>query len=612
MYKITQIKNDLMPLCCRFIFKNLTKSITGLAMVMLFLFSANQAEAQIIIGDNDISDWVAALDNPAYPAKVFKRDPNATDDSQFTTGSQDPDLISEWGWNLGQTNNKGDISNAGAVIIGTRLYFFGDRLAINGDAQIGLWFFLGGVERQGDGLSNSTFSGMHVEGDLLVLSNFTNGGGTVQLRIFQWVDNPADAVYTGLPSNAPNGDESSGNLKFLGITNNAVVNSANVTIPSPGPFAASVIGGQDGMTNSMWTYQGKNVPSKGVPPPNTYHQGAFFEGFIALGDIIEAGGNACFASFLLETRNSQSVTASLQDFVGAAFKVTPEPPTTTNIAYCLGADAVALTPNGPEYLWYTSLDDETGEATIIPSTDTVGTKTYYVTQTYEDLNCESERSALVVTINPLPVVTANNASIECTNLTVQLTASPTGGTWSDVDGNVSASGLFDATGLANGPYNVTYTYTDGNGCTNSAGAVVTVNPAPTLEINCPTAVSVSCTDDINFAFSNWLDGFTTSGGGGTVTESYEVTVDGNTVAYADLTAPTNICDGSVISITYTVDDECDQSKNCSSTFTLNKDDTAPELTGTLPTGMTDIDDCIANAPVGPSEADIAALYADAC
>jgi hypothetical protein len=35
-------------------------------------------------------------------------------------------------------------------------------------------------------------------------------------------------------------------------------------------------------------------------------------------------------------------------------------------------------------------------------------------------------------------------------------------------------GTFDAAGLAAGPYTVTYTFTDMNGCTNSADAI-TVN-----------------------------------------------------------------------------------------------------------------------------------------
>ncbi|SDL85020.1 Por secretion system C-terminal sorting domain-containing protein, partial [Salinimicrobium catena] len=51
-----------------------------------------------------------------------------------------------------------------------------------------------------------------------------------------------------------------------------------------------------------------------------------------------------------------------------------------------------------------------------------------------------------------------------------------GGTWSGM--YVSASGLFDADGLAADDYTVTYTYSDGNGCENSDTAVVTVHPTP--------------------------------------------------------------------------------------------------------------------------------------
>ena len=129
MYTFTQIKKNWDLRCCSSNFKRLKKSITtGLALVMLFLLGSFDASAQINVFDNDISDWVTALDNPAYPAKVFKRDPNATDDSQFTQGSKDVSILPDgWAWTLGQTNNKGDISNAGAIIIGTKLFFFGDR-----------------------------------------------------------------------------------------------------------------------------------------------------------------------------------------------------------------------------------------------------------------------------------------------------------------------------------------------------------------------------------------------------------------------------------------------------------------------------------------------------
>ncbi|MFH4966446.1 hypothetical protein V8G69_15700, partial [Gaetbulibacter sp. M235] len=388
------------------------KSITGFAVLMLFLLLSYQSSAQIIIGDNIITDWYAALDNAAYTAKVFVSDANDTNDSQFTNGAQDPDLISEWAWTYGQTNDKGDISNSGAVLLDNRIYFFGDRTAINGDAQIGFWFFLGGVGPDGDGIGNDPFTGMHVEGDLLALSNFTNGGGVVNLRIFRWVDNPADAFYdtTPLPdpTNAPNGDESSGNLKFLGVTTNAFVNTQPINITEHGPFAASVIGGQDHVTPSTWNYQGKNVPSEGVPPYNQYHTGAFFNGFISLEDL--PPGAACFSSYLLETRNSQSVTASLQDFVGAGFSTNPPPPSTTGDQVCVGETAHLTAGNCTGTLkWYDDEDNLVASGVDFFDVPNVTVATsYFVTCTSES-GCESEKTEVIATVFPVtPKYTASH------------------------------------------------------------------------------------------------------------------------------------------------------------------------------------------------------------
>src|SRR5690606_40469303 len=85
-----------------------------------------------------------------------------------------------------------------------------------------------------------------------------------------------------------------------------------------------------------------------------------------------------------------------------------------------------------------------------------------------------------VTVDALPVVTANDNSV-CIGNTVQLTASPAGGTWSG--DYVSASGLFDAEGLAADDYTVTYTYSDGNECESSDTATVTVDALPVVTAN---------------------------------------------------------------------------------------------------------------------------------
>src|SRR6185503_835004 len=61
---------------------------------------------------------------------------------------------------------------------------------------------------------------------------------------------------------------------------------------------------------SPWPYQ-----AKGKPAANTFPAGAFFEGGIDLGCLTGAGVSACFSNFILETRSSASVTASLKDFL---------------------------------------------------------------------------------------------------------------------------------------------------------------------------------------------------------------------------------------------------------------------------------------------------------
>ncbi len=561
--------------CCLTIIKKRFKSITGLAVLMLFLLVSYQSSAQIVIGDNDISDWYAALENGAITAKVFVSDANDTNDSQFTNGAQDPDFISEWAWTYGQTNDKGDISNSGAVLLNNRIYFFGDRTAINGDAQIGFWFFLGGVGPDGDGVGNDPFTGMHVEGDLLALSNFTNGGGVVNLRIFRWVDNPADAFYdtTPLPDpiNAPNGDESSGNLKFLGVTTNAFVNTQPINITVHGPFAASVIGGQDHMTLSTWNYQGKNVPSEGVPPYNQYHTGAFFNGFISLDGL--PPGAACFSSYLLETRNSQSVTASLQDFVGAGFTTVPPPPLANPVNYCQDDIASALTATGTNLLWYddaglTTLHNGDGSAPV-PDTSTPGMTSYWVTQATEN-GCESEGTEVVVTVDPPANAGDDNSTTVCDGTMVDLSSlvSVGGGSFADDDATGALSGSnFDTTGLSPGTYNFTYTVLSGNTCPDDSALIqVTVNPNPSC--NAYADNPLAC-----FGVPITLHVTGSGGLGGADQSKYSFLWSGSGSEYLDDTSSANptmsaAAPISVYNLTVTVTDISSET-NCTSTCNVS-------------------------------------------
>jgi hypothetical protein len=245
-------------------------------LVLLTLVSFN-ASAQVINIDGHTGDWSGKTYN------AYSHDANNSNDNQFTQGSKDGGAISSWAWSNGQTNNKGDITN-GAAILGTEmvggvshniLYFAGDRAVNNGDAAIGFWFFKSAVSLIGT--TAGTFSGTHTNGDLLVVSHFTQGGGQADIFIYVW---------------------NNGALTGPTTSSTAAVNSGVEAVPNGFTYVA-----------------------------NSYPIGDFFEGKV---DLTIQNLSPCFANFLLETRNSQSITASLQDLTFGSFTTTIDPP---NVSY---------------------------------------------------------------------------------------------------------------------------------------------------------------------------------------------------------------------------------------------------------------------------------------
>ena len=201
-------------------------------------------------------------------------------DNSFTIGTKDIGDVSSWHHTTQSTPDKNDILHAGAAQYNSQLYFFADRYAVNGNAQIGFWFFKNDVHL----LSGGTFSGTHAIGDLLVLSNFVGGGGTPVIFAYEWVGSGgSDGTLDKLTLSASN--------SF------AITNSGSSTPP--------------------WPYDPKSGPS------NQYRAGAFFEGGIDLACL--PGIDPCFTSFLVETRASASVTAELKDFVIGSFSVVQSP-----------------------------------------------------------------------------------------------------------------------------------------------------------------------------------------------------------------------------------------------------------------------------------------------
>ncbi|GAB3931563.1 T9SS type A sorting domain-containing protein [Larkinella terrae] len=79
----------------------------------------------------------------------------------------------------------------------------------------------------------------------------------------------------------------------------------------------------------------------------------------------------------------------------------PSAPTATSaVAYCQNAPSAALAATGQNLKWYDVATGGNGEASITPDTKTVGSKTYYVSQTVT--GCEGPRTGVVVTVKALP------------------------------------------------------------------------------------------------------------------------------------------------------------------------------------------------------------------
>lgn len=235
-------------------------------------------------GDDDCSSMAGDI-----AACSFATD--AANASIFTTGGSkdEQEVQTSWRHTNGSVPDKDNLLNAYAAQYDNgNLYFGADRYATNGDAQIGFWFFHNEISLN----DNGTFSGLHTphaangpgveddtNGDILILSNFTNGGTKPNIRVFEWYG-VNDVRQLNLDS-------------ALCAT----------TLEDDAACAITSSGGQ----TSPWPF----VPKSG--PSGQFGNGAFYEGGI---DLAALGfGGDCFSTFLAETRSSTSITATLKDFV---------------------------------------------------------------------------------------------------------------------------------------------------------------------------------------------------------------------------------------------------------------------------------------------------------
>jgi hypothetical protein len=282
----------------RLVARNKVVCLLGFAAIALWAavdLTGNNSGVFELDGDavhSTLHDWDQVYDpntNGASGALATAFDPdtvNSTADDIFQGGGSKDTLgiqSGQWLWTGSKPQGKDDLAHSYAAAYTLSngdlgLFVGADRYDNSGDSTIAFWFFqdatvaLSNTRKQG----GFTFTGVHRDGDLLLISDFTVGGSTSTIHAYEW-----------------SGDDATGSLVDKGALpagqGYAIVNGANETSP--------------------WPFTDKGNTSGG----NTFAPGEFFEGGVDLNAIY--GANLpCFSTFMAETRSSQSPTATLSDF----------------------------------------------------------------------------------------------------------------------------------------------------------------------------------------------------------------------------------------------------------------------------------------------------------
>jgi hypothetical protein len=245
---------------------------------------------------------------PGFTGSGFVRDFNTLnngttydtfDPTTFTQGSKDTlNISSNWVCTpANNVTNKGDIQNAYAVSYTDPvtqqqfLYFGQERNSNAGDANVGFWFLQDNNANCPSG--GGAWTGNHVDGDLFIVSAFTNGGTVSTITAFKWVGGASGHID---PTPVAGGGDCRASTQTAGDPICATANTTNITVP----WLTDNNGKTTGLGHSLLT-------------------GEFFEGGI---NLTNTGlGNKCFNTFVGNTRSSQSLTATLFDFARGSLSI---------------------------------------------------------------------------------------------------------------------------------------------------------------------------------------------------------------------------------------------------------------------------------------------------
>ncbi len=181
----------------------------------------------------------------------------------------------------------------------------------------------------------------------------------------------------------------------------------------------------------------------------------------------------------------------------------PEPTVNSVVSYCQNSVASPLTATGNNLLWYTVAIGGAGSSDApIPNTNTVGTTSYYVSQT--DNGCESARAKIDVVVKSIPnSPTVTNGSLTyCQGSTASpLTATGSNLLWYTVASGGTGSSVAPTPSTDTAGTTSYYVSQTVNGC-ESARTSVTVTVSPSASLLTLNSANSSQNVDVNTAIQN--------------------------------------------------------------------------------------------------------------
>ena len=260
----------------------------------------------------------------------------------------------------------------------------------------------------------------------------------------------------------------SGNISVFGSNTSCTGTSSSLFITvNPVPNLFSVTGGGSFCSGGSGVPIGLNGSQSGVGYQlirnGSTNVGSAVSG---TGSAISFGNQTVAGTYTVNGAYPTGCNSNMTGSVSITVNSNPTPLISGNTPFCQGNSITLNAGSGySSYLWSTG---------AISQTISVGSSgTFTVTVTNSN-GCSGSTTA-ATTVHSLPTVSFSGlaSSYNVSDPPATLTGSPAGGTFSGpgISGNTFNPSLAGA----GGPYNIMYSYTDGNGCSNSSIQQTTVN-----------------------------------------------------------------------------------------------------------------------------------------